>query len=549
MQKIIMPNGRRSSVLRTLLTCERGANAVTYALLAVPLMMAIGVGVDGAAMFTGKARLQAATDSAALAMGAQPTGATTDSIKATGQKFFTANFTNSGSLTSGTLSTTFGSNNTVITAVGTATFKPSFSAFLGISSMDISATAEVTREVTGVELALVLDNTGSMWTSNNIEALKAASKNITDIMFGTYTTTAHPNLRVAIVPWVTAVNAGVTLSDGQVLASKLVSFTGMTEVTALDYTGASTQYVPFSATANEQTTSKTLVTDGQTYMVPSDNAKTASGWAGCLIERTSPTDPTTASGRDIDDSTPDVGGYWKQFYWKYVSSDNKWRKTTTTKTNCNKWGNNCTETTTTDLDIDRTGWTDTDNRGPNLACPSPMTPLTSLKTEVTAAIDKITSWRRGGTVGAPGLAWGYRMLSPNFTVLPSDQRGKAWNADGWKKVIVFMTDGDTNVQSNDLTGYGYPNENRMDNTSDGSDTPEGWVNKRISTLCSNLKAADKGVTIFTVVFTSGINDTTKQIYQDCASDTSKYFYAPSQDDLKASFTTIGNVLSNLRLSK
>mgnify|MGYP001809889490 CR=1 FL=1 len=131
--------------------------------------------------------------------------------------------------------------------------------------------------------------------------------------------------------------------------------------------------------------------------------------------------------------------------------------------------------------------------------------------------------------------------------MPNDQIGHAWNSPDWKKVIIFMTDGDTNVQNEDLTGYGYPSEKRMDNSSSTSDTPESWVNSRISTLCTNLKA--KGITIFTVVFTSSISTSTKNIYKNCATDTSKYFYAPSQSDLKASFTTIGNVLSNLRLSK
>ena len=424
MKTVIKPIERRPSVLGRLMTCEQGANAITYALLAIPLMMSVGVGVDGADMFSGKARLQAATDAAALAMGSQPSTMTTDDIKAIGQKFFAANFADSGTLSAGTLNTAFTNNNTVITAVGSATFTPVFSGFLGIKTMPINASAEVVRQVSGLEMALVLDNTGSMWTSDNIEALKVASQNITDILFGSYTTTAHPYLRVAVVPWVTAVNAGVTLSDGQVLANKLVNFSGMTQVAPLDYTGSSTQYVPFDTTANEQTTSKTLVTDGKTYLVPSTTAQAASGWAGCLIERTSPSDPTTSTGRDIDDSTPASGGYWKQFYWKYSSSENPWRKTTTTKTGCDKKGKNCTGTTSTiSLDIDRTGWTDTDNRGPNLACPSPMTPLTSVKSNITTAIDRITSWRRGGTVVWPGGSACCPRISPSCPMTRSGMPG------------------------------------------------------------------------------------------------------------------------------
>ena len=56
-----------------------------------------------------------------------------------------------------------------------------------------------------MELALVLDNTGSMWGSP-FDTMKAAAHELVNIIYGEAET--HPNLYVAVVPYVATVNIG-----------------------------------------------------------------------------------------------------------------------------------------------------------------------------------------------------------------------------------------------------------------------------------------------------------------------------------------------------
>ena len=56
----------------------------------------------------------------------------------------------------------------------------------------------------GLELAMALDNTGSMLANNNIDTLRTASKQLIDDLFAKTSTTSQ--LKISVVPYVTAVN-------------------------------------------------------------------------------------------------------------------------------------------------------------------------------------------------------------------------------------------------------------------------------------------------------------------------------------------------------
>ena len=56
-----------------------------------------------------------------------------------------------------------------------AEFDTNFMNLFGIDSVTVASSTTVRREVQGLEVVLVLDNTGSMNTNNNIEALRTAS--------------------------------------------------------------------------------------------------------------------------------------------------------------------------------------------------------------------------------------------------------------------------------------------------------------------------------------------------------------------------------------
>ena len=52
----------------------------------------------------------------------------------------------------------------------------------GYDEIDVESETTVQREIRGLEVVLVLDNTGSMNTNNNIDALKDASDAFVEIL-------------------------------------------------------------------------------------------------------------------------------------------------------------------------------------------------------------------------------------------------------------------------------------------------------------------------------------------------------------------------------
>jgi hypothetical protein len=72
--------------------------------------------------------------------------------------------------------------------------------------MNFTPTSNATYKTKKIELALVLDITGSMQPAGKIDALKVAAKDVVDTLFA-----SNPNpgaMRVALVPYSASVNAG-----------------------------------------------------------------------------------------------------------------------------------------------------------------------------------------------------------------------------------------------------------------------------------------------------------------------------------------------------
>ena len=85
-----------------------------------------------------------------------------------------------------------------------------FMRLFGHDTVTVAATTRINREVRQMELALVLDNTGSMW-GTPFTTMQAAAKDLVDIVYGEEDTS--PNLFVAVVPYVATVNMGNWRTD------------------------------------------------------------------------------------------------------------------------------------------------------------------------------------------------------------------------------------------------------------------------------------------------------------------------------------------------
>ncbi len=416
------------------------ATAVAFALVLPVVVGAGGMSVDLAMAQMVKKRLSHAIDAAALAAAAS--ASTEADITAKVNQFFYQNYPSSK------VGSTYDLNVAVvgddISVSVKADYETSFSKLLGINEITVAASTRVTREILGLEVAMVVDVTGSMSTNNNIGTLKTAATNFLDTLCkNSYCSSL---VKIGIVPFSAAVNVG-----------------------------------PYGLGKNP---------NGTTYDTPfvnnpygtSFNQSKSSKWWGCVLARTTPQD--TENG--------DSSWTWDMYRNPYNSNYNS---------GCNK---------------------------------SYILPLTSSYGTIKSKIDSL--YASGNTLSNLGMVWGYRLLSPE----PPFREGALWTDKTVKKVALLMTDGDNNIGggSTSYSGYGPWTNLRL---------TDHDLDVKLATTCENMK--NDGITVYTITFTSGINSSTEDYFRNCASDDSKYYDAPEQQDLINAFIAISRELSNIHIKE
>ncbi len=433
----------------------QAATAIAFAMM-IPLVVgAGGLGVDLATAYMVRQRLSHALDAAALAAAAS--GETGAALQAQVNAFLLMNYPSDKIGATYDLQVLEMSGGRIQVSAR-ANFDPYFVDILGIDIINVYAQTTVSREIRGLEVAMVLDVTGSMATNNNIGALRTASTNFINILFDR--AVYDDNIKIGLVPFATAVNVG-----------------------------------PYGLGKNP---------DGTFYDTPfvnnPSNMKWNTGrstdWWGCVLARNYPEDTmdSQASWR------------WDMFRFTYQGSlDSYYRKNYKTED---------------------------PKAGINYGCnKSYIQPLTSNRTQLLSRISGLRA--DGSTLSNLGMVWGYRLLSPAFPF----REGADWSDAQWRKAVVMMTDGD-NYLNDHYTAYG----TRMSN----SITVSG-LNNRLAETCTRMK--QQGIKIYTVTFTSGINQQTKDFYKNCATDANKYYDAPTQEDLIDVFERISLELSNIHVSQ
>lgn len=180
---------------------QQGAVAVLVAVAMVALTGIVGIAVDVGRAQLLQSKLSSSLDAAGLA--AASTVSTTN-LSADVDKYLNVNFQNYMGSRITSSSVTVNSNNTVIMLTASATLPTTFMRIFGHDTINVSALSEITRAVSGLELALVLDNTGSM-EGSKLDDLKTAAHDLVDILFGDGN--AH-DLWVGVVPFSQTVNIG-----------------------------------------------------------------------------------------------------------------------------------------------------------------------------------------------------------------------------------------------------------------------------------------------------------------------------------------------------
>ncbi len=186
--------------------CERGSVLPLVAICAFVLLATTGLAVDGARLMLMQSALQSATDAGGLSAVAK---VSTTEVQKEVQKFADANFASGyvgARITA--LSATLSADEKTLTVTASAEAPTSFMKLFGVDKIRTVARSEVTRAMGGLELALVLDVTGSMNTGGKLASLKVAAKDLLDIVFGADATA--DGLYVGVVPFSQAVNVAPT---------------------------------------------------------------------------------------------------------------------------------------------------------------------------------------------------------------------------------------------------------------------------------------------------------------------------------------------------
>ena len=201
----------RSAAWRRLLVEQRGAVAAIMGLAIIPLFAVVGLAIDTGRGYMLKSKLSYAIDAAGLAGGR---AFDTDHRREDILMFFEANFP-TGYMNSELLPDhpviTFNDAQNTITIEASATIPTYFMRVVGVPDVTVSARTVIQRELRGMELVLVMDNTGSMRGNGGMDAMKPAATDLINILYGDRETV--PQFWVGVVPYAASVNIGTQHED------------------------------------------------------------------------------------------------------------------------------------------------------------------------------------------------------------------------------------------------------------------------------------------------------------------------------------------------
>jgi Flp pilus assembly protein TadG len=199
-----------TALLRRFARNRDGGVAPMLALAALPLFGLVGAAVDFSRAASTRTAMQAALDATALIISKDAPTLSTATLGQRAQDTFKSLFTRpeANNVQVSTQLQQPQEGNYLITMTGSASINTLFSRMLGQSSIDLSASSKVSWGIKKLNLALVLDNTGSMAQSQKMTNLKTAAHNLLTTL---KTAAKQPgDIKVAIVPFATDVNVGTS---------------------------------------------------------------------------------------------------------------------------------------------------------------------------------------------------------------------------------------------------------------------------------------------------------------------------------------------------
>ena len=216
-QRCIALGAARLSGLRQLTgafsAARAGNTTIMFALAAVPIFGSVGAAVDYSRANNVRTAMQAALDATALMISKNALDLKSAQVQTKALSYFKAMFNHPEAknvVVTFALQTNAPGDFTVI-ANGSASIDTSFVRLLGVQQMALKTASQVRWGYRTLEVALALDNTGSMAQKNKLVELKAAVKLLLSTLKANSKT--PEDTKVAIIPFNTVVNIGTSYAS------------------------------------------------------------------------------------------------------------------------------------------------------------------------------------------------------------------------------------------------------------------------------------------------------------------------------------------------
>lgn len=510
---------------------ERGAAAVFFAvglLLLAPATMGL---VDIYMITTQRGQLQEALDTATL-YAARADTASVDEIQRIGESVLRANL----KLPDGQEITAATFTLEGIKVTGNASIEPPEIGPRLWDQADIAAHSEVLRNSNNIEVALVLDTTGSM--QSYMGSLRDAATELVELVVKEPEKQKVYYTKAAIVPYSVGVNLGAAYaSKGRGPLREPTSITKITNASPAMVTSANhglvkgekvlitgvkgmTNFNDKEYTVGEVTTNTFQLsgTNSKTYSAYSSGGRAACVAEGCRL-------------------------------FSFTSAQNSTRRRFQA-TNCatERLGAEAYTNAAPSVAYAGRHYAGEEGKAPATytGCASEeIVPLTGVKQTL---LDKIADLEAdGSTAGQIGLAWGWYMLSPEWSDIWTGESTPApYDKPQTLKVVVLMTDGQFNTgycQGVNAKNSGF-GENKDQNNCDATN---GNALAQARSLCENIKK--KKILVYTVAFNVGNDSAVTNLMNQCATSADFAYRPANGTQLKVAFKAIAQDINSLRISK
>jgi Flp pilus assembly protein TadG len=505
-----------------------------------PVCLAAGATVDISRAVSTRSDLQGAVDATALGLAHLPSSTSQATLQTDAQTWINAELNNKNI---GTTTVHVTSTSSTIVLSASVNLPTTVIGLAGISQLPVTASSTVQWGLSHVEVALVLDNTGSMTADNKMPTLISSANTLVNTLFS-QNTSGDPNaVKIAVVPFTQTVKVGSSYQTATWISPGLptayatalnAAYSGLSWPNGTDiFTTAGTNR--FTLFSQMHTTWGGCVESRPAPYDAQDTAPTTSNAATLFVPYFAPDEPGAGNT-----SSSNNGGYTNDYMADGLTSGRG-----VTYTWLQLQGNQAKYTATPRSGTSSSGYA----YGPNAGCTTvqPILRLTTSQTSILATINAMTAG--GDTNLNIGFMWGWHAISPNAPF----GDGVAYGTPNVKKIIVFLTDGwneATAVNNNNNTyysGIGYAWQNRIGVGNSASQTQRGAaLDARTLLACQNAQAA--GITVYTVRIDVASSQS-PAVLQACASSASDFYDVPNVANLPVAFGAIAGSIGHLRISQ